>query len=206
MTPLAALEPMLEVLPPTGTGKARSLKVYRGLKAEGYACDTVFVVEEQGRRGCESYGVEEFPANGGRGFYVRKPFADDRRLIQGGTTTPPPLMCMRDFPVEAGCLLGYCGAVAHGGIGVATVGQVEEAFVRFCFDADNAVGEPAYCRNLLNFWDDTPRPAARVLVLEEVAYTLAGRGIGNAPDPLLAGGAGPVGVAAVGVAGESVAA
>jgi hypothetical protein len=132
--------------------------------------------------------------------------ADDRRLIQGGTTTPPPLMCMRDFPVEAGCLLGYCGAVAHGGIGVATVGQVEEAFVRFCFDADNAVGEPAYCRNLLNFWDDTPRPAARVLVLEEVAYTLAGRGIGNAPDPLLAGGAGPVGVAAVGVAGESVAA
>jgi hypothetical protein len=77
MTPLAALEPMLEVLPPTGTGKARSLKVYRGLKAEGYACDTVFVVEEQGRRGCESYGVEEFPANGGRGFYVRKPFAEE---------------------------------------------------------------------------------------------------------------------------------
>ena len=34
---------------------------------------------------------------------------DDPRLIQGSTSTPPPLMCVRDWPVEAACALGFCG-------------------------------------------------------------------------------------------------
>lgn len=74
MTPLAKLEPLLEVLPATGTGKARSLHWYRGLKAEGYAVDFVAVVQQQGKPE-DSYAVEEFGANGGRGFYFKKPFA-----------------------------------------------------------------------------------------------------------------------------------
>ena len=28
--------------------------------------------------------------------------ADDTRLIQGSTSSPPPLMCVQDWPVEAG--------------------------------------------------------------------------------------------------------
>ena len=31
---------------------------------------------------------------------------DDPRLTQGSTTTPPPLMCVQDWPVEAACALG----------------------------------------------------------------------------------------------------
>src|ERR1700730_6525188 len=31
------------------------------------------------------------------------------RLLQGATTTPPPLQCVQDWPVEAACILRYCG-------------------------------------------------------------------------------------------------
>jgi hypothetical protein len=34
---------------------------------------------------------------------------DDPRLIQGATTSPPPLQRMQDWPVEGACALGYCG-------------------------------------------------------------------------------------------------
>jgi hypothetical protein len=33
--------------------------------------------------------------------------SDDPRLVQGHTTSPPPLMCVSDWPVEAACLLGF---------------------------------------------------------------------------------------------------
>jgi hypothetical protein len=101
---------------------------------------------------------------------------DDSRLSQGSTTTPPPLLCVQDWPVEAACLLGYCGVVAAGGFGTATVGQAEECFARLCFEADSALGEPAACRWVINLWDDTPRPEARRIFLEEVELALRGRG------------------------------
>jgi hypothetical protein len=34
---------------------------------------------------------------------------DDPRLIQGATTSPPPLQCVEDWPVEGACAVGYCG-------------------------------------------------------------------------------------------------
>lgn len=34
---------------------------------------------------------------------------DDHRLTQGSTTTPPPLMCVQDWPCEAGCVMGFVG-------------------------------------------------------------------------------------------------
>ena len=102
--------------------------------------------------------------------------ADDPKLIQGGTTTPPPLMCVQDWPVEAGCVFGYCGAVENGGFGEATVGEAEEFFAKKCFDADNQLGEPAECRWFLNWWDDTPRPEAIRELLPEVDRELARRG------------------------------
>lgn len=79
---------------------------------------------------------------------------DDSRLIQGATTSPPPLMCVQDWPCEAGCLIAVGGWM---GESVTTVGEVELYFARMCYDADQVLGEPAACRWLLNWFDDTPR-------------------------------------------------
>lgn len=100
---------------------------------------------------------------------------DDPRLTQGSTTTPPPLFCVQDCPCEAGCALGFCGAIHHGGLMEATVGEVEEYFAKACFDADQIMGEYAACRHFLNWFDDTPREEMRRELLVEVELTLAER-------------------------------
>ena len=98
--------------------------------------------------------------------------SDDPRLTQGSTTTPPPLMCVQDWPVEAACALGFCG---WQGEGLESVGEVEEFFARACFEADQRLGEPAACRWFLNWFDDTPRPEMRRELLAEVELALADR-------------------------------
>lgn len=109
---------------------------------------------------------------------------DDPRLVQGATTTPPPLMCVQDWPVEAACALGFC---AWQGDGLETVGEVEEFFARACFEADQRLGEPAGCRWFLNWYDETPREEMRRLLLEEVARSLALRRLGHGGDDFEAG-------------------
>ena len=79
---------------------------------------------------------------------------DDPNLLQGATTQPPPLQCVQDWPCEAACLLGYIG---WKGGNLQTVGKVEEFFAKICFECDQLLGEPAACRYLLNYYDDTPR-------------------------------------------------
>ena len=95
---------------------------------------------------------------------------DDPRLLQGATTTPPPLQCMQDQPVEAACALGFCG---WRGEGLKTVGEVEEYFGRMCFEAGQRLGEPAACRWFLNWFDETPREGMRELLEEEVDLSLS---------------------------------
>jgi hypothetical protein len=97
---------------------------------------------------------------------------DDARLLQGATTSPPPLQCVQDWPVEAACVIGYCG---WQGEGLETVGEVEEFFARLCFEVDQRLGEPAACRWLLNWFDEAPRDEMRRLLLAEVSRTLAQR-------------------------------
>jgi hypothetical protein len=97
---------------------------------------------------------------------------DDARLLQGATTAPPPLECVRDWPVEAACVLGFCG---WQGEGLRTVAEVEEFFARVCFEVDMALGEPAGCRWFLNWFDETPRDLMRQSLLAEVQRTLAQR-------------------------------
>src|SRR6516225_2975215 len=97
---------------------------------------------------------------------------DDGRLLQGATTTPPPLQCVQDWPVESACALGYCG---WQGDGLETVAEVEEFFARMCFEIDQRLGEPAGCRWFLNWFDDTPRDEMRRELLGEVARSLAQR-------------------------------
>src|SRR5215213_1752790 len=79
---------------------------------------------------------------------------DDPRLVQGSTTTPPPLMCVQDWPVEAACALGFCGC---------------------CFEADQKLGEAAACRWFLNWFDDTPRDEMRKELLAEVERAIEDR-------------------------------
>ena len=115
---------------------------------------------------------------------------DDPRLTQGSTTTPPPLMCVQDWPVEAACALGFCGTAEFGGFwtdaagrkndAAATVGQVEEFFARACYQADTRLGEPAACRWFLNWFDNTPRDEMRRELLSEVLLALAGRATAGA--------------------------
>lgn len=100
---------------------------------------------------------------------------DDRRLTQGSTTTPPPLMCTGDWVCEAACCLGVCGVQMHGGWGAATVEQVHEYFCRCCFEADQRLGEPAACRWYLNWFDDTPRDVMRRELLAEIERELERR-------------------------------
>lgn len=80
--------------------------------------------------------------------------ADDQRLTQGSTTTPPPLMGVQDWTCEQCDFIAFCGVddPFH-----STVGEVEEGFAKSCYEADQTLGEPAACRWFLNWFDDTPR-------------------------------------------------
>jgi len=102
---------------------------------------------------------------------------DDHRLVQGATTTPPPLMCVQDWPVEAACALGFCG---WQGDGLESVGHVEEYFAKCCFEADQRLGEPAACRWFLNWFDDCGRFEMRRELLAETELALAERFISQA--------------------------
>ncbi len=97
---------------------------------------------------------------------------DDARLLQGATTSPPPLQCVQDWPVEAACALGFCG---WQGEKLETVAEVEEYFARMCFEIDQRLGEPAACRWFLNWFDETPREQMREQLLTEVNRSLAQR-------------------------------
>lgn len=97
---------------------------------------------------------------------------DDPRLLQGATTTPPPLMSVQDWPVEAACATAFCG---WQGDGLETVGVVEEFFAQTCFKCDTLLNEPAACRWFLNWFDETPRDEMRRELLPEVELAIAQR-------------------------------
>lgn len=103
--------------------------------------------------------------------------SDDPRMTQGSTTTPPPLMCVQDWPVEAGCVICFAGW--QGGGGCTTVGEAEEFFAKVVFEADEIMGEPAGSRWFLNWFDDTPRPEMRRELAAELRFIL-----GRGPDPM----------------------
>lgn len=102
---------------------------------------------------------------------------DDATLIQGATSSPPPLACVMEWPVEGACALGYCG---WKGEGLTTVAEVEEFFARLCFEIDQRIGEPAGCRWWLNWYDETPRHEMRRELEAELTAELAKRLAGAA--------------------------
>ncbi len=94
---------------------------------------------------------------------------DDERLLQGATTSPPPLMCVKDWECEGACFIGYAG---WQGDGLRTVGEVEEYFAAKCYAVDQECGEPAAIRHWLNHWD-CDDPNAPGLTRERVRAELA---------------------------------
>lgn len=98
---------------------------------------------------------------------------DDPRLIQGATTSPPPLHVVREWPCEGACGLGYGG---WQGEGLETVGEVDQRFAELCLQADQRLGEPAEGRWFLNWFDETPRDEMRRQLLPEVEDELDRRG------------------------------
>jgi hypothetical protein len=94
---------------------------------------------------------------------------NDKRLIQGSTTSPPPLQSVRDWLVEGACAIGFCGWI---GEEKESVGEVEKFFAQRCFECDNNLGEPAGCRWFLNWFDETPRSEVRNELLPEVKLAI----------------------------------
>jgi len=96
---------------------------------------------------------------------------DYPELIQGATCEPAPLFVNFDLLCQCACPIGFLGWKT----GMETVGQVEEFFARTCFNANQALGEPAAVRWFMNWVDETPREKMRQGLLAEVQASLAER-------------------------------
>jgi hypothetical protein len=100
---------------------------------------------------------------------------DDPRLLQGSTCYPPELLgsdIMGKLECEGACLIGYAGWKS----GIRTIEGVSEFFRKICNAIDSQFNEPAYCRYLLNWYDESPRDEMRRDVLAEIAIVLSARG------------------------------
>ena len=98
--------------------------------------------------------------------------ADLPSLLTGATTSPPPLQCVRDWPVEGCCPL--CYALLDGNRPeYVSVGPLEERFAQACWNADERLGWPGGIRAFLNYIDETPREQMRQELLAEVRRALA---------------------------------
>ncbi len=99
---------------------------------------------------------------------------DDPRLLQGATTTPPPLQALADFPCDGACLLGY---PLWKGKGLTTVAEVEHEFAEFAeaLVRHYEYADPAPIRWVANWADETPRDEMRREALVEVRLELQRR-------------------------------
>ena len=88
--------------------------------------------------------------------------SDDPRLIQEGTTHPPPLRSFEECTVEGACAIGYAG---WQGRSLETVGAVENVFGKVCLETDRRMQEPTACRTFLSWFDSQPRADVREKLL-----------------------------------------
>lgn len=99
---------------------------------------------------------------------------DDLRLLQGATTSPPPLQACASWPVEACCAVSWPGW--QGGAGPhLTVADLEWFFAKTCHEADRRLHEPAAIRWFMVWYDESPREEVRRLLLAEVEAELGRR-------------------------------
>jgi hypothetical protein len=97
---------------------------------------------------------------------------DDKRLVQGQTTSPPPLRCVEDWQLEGGDPIVIALWI---GDGYSTVGQAEEQWARLCCKVGHELGDPSGVRFFLNWWDSEARDVVRQQLLIEVDLALIGR-------------------------------
>ena len=95
---------------------------------------------------------------------------DDENLLQGATTSPPPLACVSDWTCDGCCIFSWAG---WKGNDLHFVGEVEEYFADFCYQLDKELNEPAGSRWFLNWYDETRRPEMIAAMLPEVELALA---------------------------------
>jgi hypothetical protein len=108
---------------------------------------------------------------------------DDSRVLTGSTCFPPPLQCCEDERVERCCPV--CWLILAGKSPEAiSVGLLDEAFARLCWEADKLCGQPMSIRYLLNWIDETPRPELRKQLIVECDLALAGRMPAETETPL----------------------
>jgi hypothetical protein len=97
---------------------------------------------------------------------------NDPALLQGATTSPPPLESLMDCPVLACCPVAYAG---WRGEGLTTVAQVENAFFRLCNGVDALLNEQAAVRWFLTWWDEYPKEQTVPQLLGEVEREITSR-------------------------------
>ena len=97
--------------------------------------------------------------------------SDNPAIIQGATFDPPPLLCFRDWPVQAACPIGY--AIWQGD-SIRNVHEVEEAFIAMSLACNKLVGTGGFSA-FLSWVDDSPRKLMRRELAEEVQQTLIQR-------------------------------
>jgi hypothetical protein len=119
-------------------------------------------------------GVEPLLSDKGLEALYKALVEDDERLLQGATTSPPPLLCVQDWPVEKACAITFCG---WQGEDLETVAECEAYFASLCYETDQRIGEPAGCRWFLNWFDETPREEMRMSLLSEVELALRRRNL-----------------------------
>lgn len=98
--------------------------------------------------------------------------SNDRKLIQGAMTNPPPIPHMQDASVDGACAIAYCGWY---GDGLETVGEVEDFFVKTCLEINHRLGEPGGCFSFINWFDETPRQKVNEELLGEVKLEIKNR-------------------------------
>lgn len=105
---------------------------------------------------------------------------DDSRLLQGATTSPPPLAAVADWMCEGCDPVVLMHTAANGGkIEATMVGLAEKVFAITMARADELLGGDRLSAAFSNWWDDTPRHVARGALLAEIGFNL-----GFGPDPL----------------------
>lgn len=98
---------------------------------------------------------------------------NDLRLIQGTTTSPLPLACTQDWPVEGSCPWAFI--LWQGEQEAPTVGPLVDRWTLLCCEVDAAYSEPGAVRHFLNYWDERPREEVRAALLAEVQQELRRR-------------------------------
>lgn len=90
---------------------------------------------------------------------------DDPAIIQGNTSSPQPPHGNWGGLCQSTDITCY-GFWRKGGL--ETIGDIETKFSELCYEADEKLGEPAFCRWYLNWVDSCPRDEMFSVMLREV--------------------------------------